>query len=306
MKYKIFVTILALGFFLANISISKAQQLQILSGFEGGSYYQFASDISSITTVSIKVIPTKGAMSNFRNISKRDNPYIAFCQFDLLQAKQFEDQMSNGRRKLTETMRVLLVFGNEEIHLVAKNNGKIDNIKDLKKKKVAIGTKHQGTYFTATKVKELSGVKWKDQAISFDEALPQLLNDEIDAFFFIGNAPVSKLKRLSGFFKDKIKLLPITNENLNQYYFPVTIPAGTYKWANYDVDTYATKTVLFLNTSNKTSKENDNIKKVLEDIKENIEELRSQGHPRWNKIDFSFDDVEWEIYDGAKEVFGTK
>ncbi len=306
MKYKFLKILFSLIFlFFAFFSV-KSQQLEILSGFEGGSYYQFASDISSVTTVSIKVEPTNGSMANFRNLSKRNNHYIVFCQFDVMQAKQFEDEMSKRSRKITASMRTLLVFGNEEIHLVAKNNGKINKIKDLKRKKVAIGTKHQGTYFTANKVKELTGVKWKDITISFDDALSALLNGEIDAFFFVGNAPVSKLKKLSGFFKSKIKLLPIEEESLAQFYSPVTIPAGTYKWANYDVDTYATKTVLAVNTLGKTSQENDKIKKVLEDIKENIEELRTQGHPRWNQIDFTFDGAEWEIYEGAKEVFGIK
>jgi len=301
-------------------------QIQIISGFEKGSYYQMAMDIKSIagdmvtfdTVFSktwddkdsiylkkiavpmIEVLTSPGAQQNFNRVSKSNTALIGFMQYDVLVNEQLKDLKKYAKR--TDSILLLMPLGVEEIHLVTLKTSKIKGLGDLKGKRVAIGSAGQGTAVTAKFIKEKTGIEWIDFDLSIKDAFPALLNGNIDAFFFVGSAPVLSLNGLSPTF-EQLKLIPVNHPKLTEYYVPSTIASGTYHWLKADVQTLGVKLILVSNTASETAKDKETIKRMLNAIKNNISKLQEKGHPNWKKVDFNFSDVKWEVHPVSKSVF---
>jgi len=304
---------------------SKAQ-IQIISGFEKGSYYQMAMDIKSVagdmvtfdtiysktwdekdsiylkkTAVPmIEVLTSPGAQQNFNRVSKSTTALSGFMQYDVLVTQQLKEL--NKYAKRTDSIMLLLPLGVEEIHLITLKTSKIKGLSDLKGKKVAIGSAGQGTAVTAKFIKEKTGIEWIDFDLSIKDAFPALLNGNIDAFFFVGSAPVLSLNGLSPTF-EQLKLIPVNHPKLTEYYVPSTIATGTYHWLKADVQTLGVKLILVSNLSTETAKDKETIKRMLNAIKNNISKLQEKGHPNWKKVDFNFSEVKWEVHPISKSVF---
>lgn len=274
-------------------------EIALLSGVKGGSYNQFANDIADIATNEVTVHPSKGSVNNFKELILRENYFVTFLQHDVLIDQKRKDKQDGTN--YTDNIRVLLPLADEEIHLISRDESYIKSIKDLRNRRVAIGTLDQGTYLTARLIKEVTNARWIDVPLSFDSAFSALYNKKIDAFFFVGTSPVSKLAKIPE--RANFKLLPITNSKLEEIYKPTVIPEGTYKWQNSDVRTYAVKSVLATNITDETFDQHDNIVQLLIDIKNGILKLRSDGHIKWQDIDFNFNEVNWPIYEDSKEIF---
>lgn len=278
-------------------------EIFLLSGIKGSSYYQFAEDIDNITDAVNGVKASSGSSYNLRQIIRRNEFFVTFLQYDVLVQQRLDD-LQDGT-DFTNNIRIIMPFSQEEIHLITRKDSEINSLKDLKKKRVAVGDINQGTFVTASLIKKLTGGKWEDVSMPFDDNLfTALLNNRIDAFFFVGSAPVNVLHRLPD--RTNFKLVPIEDKKLNDVYTATTVKAGTYPWQNIDVNTYAVKAVLATNIDQESPEQNKSIKKMLSDIKENIETLRQTGHPKWKEFTFSYDGINWAIYKGAKEIVTSK
>lgn len=301
-------------------------QIQIISGFEKGSYYQMANDIKSVagdiitfdtiftrtwddkdsialkrTSVPlVEVLTSSGSQYNFNRVSKSSTPLLAFMQYDVLVNEQLKDLKKYSKR--TDSIMEVMPLGVEEIHLIALKTSKIKGLADLKGKRVAIGAAGQGTAITAKFIKEKTGIDWIDFELSIKDALPALLNNNIDAFFFVGSAPVLSLNGLSPTF-EQLKLIPVMHPKLTEYYVQSSIPTGTYHWLKSDVQTLGVKLLLVSDISKESPKDRENLKRILNAIKNNIGKLQEKGHPNWKKVDFNFSDVKWEIHPVSKQVF---
>lgn len=276
-------------------------QIELISGMKRGSYNRFATDIKRITQVPVEVFTSGGSLENFNQLIQSEKPLLAFLQYDVLIYKKYKDR-ENGT-KYTDNLCVLLPLAGEEIHLICRRDDEsIQHLADLKNKRVAIGSKNQGTYITASLIKGLRRVKWIDVPIGFDKAFTALMSGEVDAIFYVGYAPATKLYRFTQ--REKIKLVPIKYRKLKTVYSQAVIPAGTYKWADYDVETFAVKSVLVTNVGNEKPEQIKRNLQLLGDIKRNINLLRKDGHPKWNDVTFDYQEIKWRIYPGAvKAVF---
>lgn len=301
-------------------------QIQIITGFEKGSYYQMGNDIKSVvgdiitfdtiftktwddrdsialkrkSTPAVEILTSTGSQHNFNRLTKSQTPMIAFMQYDVLINEQLKDIKKYSKR--TDSIMMLLPLGTEEIHLITLNSSKIKGLTDLKGKKVAIGSAGQGTAITAEFIKEKTGIEWISFDLNIKDALPALLNKNIDAFFFVGSAPVLNLNGLSPTF-EQLKLIPVMHPKLTEYYVQLTITAGTYHWLKNDIPTLSVRLLLVSDISKETPKDKENIKRILTSIKNNIGKLQEKGHPNWKKVDFNFSDIKWEIHPVAKQVF---
>jgi TRAP-type uncharacterized transport system substrate-binding protein len=100
-----------------------------------------------------------------------------------------------------------------------------------------------------------------------------------------------------------LELVPIKDKELEEFYKKVTIPANTYHWQEKDVETFAVQIVLAVDIEGETDADKQALRKLLADIKNNIDKLQEEGHPAWKRVDFNFSDINWEPHDVAKEVF---
>ncbi|MBL6963751.1 MAG: TAXI family TRAP transporter solute-binding subunit [Bacteroidetes bacterium] len=321
------ILIVIIGIFQLLLSGPIYSQVDLLTGFLRGSYYEMGNDIKAVSgpvisydtifmttwngddSISldrqsvnlVNLYTSKGSQHNFNRLSKSDQCYVAFMQYDVLINEQLKDIRKYSKR--TDSILVLLPLGLEEIHCVTLKENKIKNLSNLKKKRVAIGAEGQGTQVTTRFIKEKTGIEWIDFELSFKDAMPALLNKKIDAFFFVGSAPVISLNSLSPTF-EKLMLVPITDERLVDYYVPTSIPAGSYHWLKQDVETFGVKLILISDVSKEKSKDKTSIKRLIREIQSNIGKLQDNGHPNWKKVDFNFSEIKWEIHPISENIFG--
>jgi uncharacterized protein len=274
-------------------------QVTLMSGLAKGSYNQIAKDIQQISGTEIQIIESEGSRDNFFAIQESKVDF-AFLQYDVLfYQASLEDIIS----KKTEAIRIVLPLGFEEIHLITRKDKNINNLSDLHRKKAGIGSQFQGTIITVHYLRQLTGVKWKDVIISFEDAFDALKQDKIDAFFFVGSAPVARLNNISEDCRDLLKLVPIENESLKDYYTKSLIPAGTYTWAEEDVPTYAVRYALVNNILNESEEDRNTIRTLLTDIKNNMNTLLEEGHKVWRTVDFNIENIAWEVHEISKSMF---
>lgn len=236
---------------------------------------------------------------------------ITLVQFDVLQKASYEDMM-NGT-DYAKNIKVLLPMGEQEIHLVAKKNSskKIDSFQKIKEEgvKVAVVREGLGTETTADVIKQLAGGRWTTvYANDLSDATRKLLENKIDAFFFVGYTPTEGMNFFNTLpfpIQKNIVLLPLNDPELVGSYTPTTIKANTYKWAGYDVDTYAVKTYLATSTSYESAAMQEDVLAMLKAIKNNLSKLTSSQDAQthiWKRVKFDYSNVNWSLHDIVKKV----
>jgi len=274
-------------------------KITLLSGIKDGSYQQFAENIDKISNQVVGVANSYGSMDNFRQLYLREKYFVSFMQQDVLIDQQRDDLQYET--SYTENIKVLVPLANEDIHLIVRKSSKFQSVKDLKRKKVGVGTINQGTQVTAKMVRELIRGKWDEVEVGFEEGLGKLMNKEIDALFFVGTAPVALLSEYKK--NADLTLLPLNSSRLKKAYSPVVVKAGTYPWLGEDVKTYAVASVLATNIKGETPEQHQAILQLLNDIHNNIGELRKNGHEKWKEVNFDFSHLKWPVYEGANNIF---
>lgn len=298
-------------------------KLTILSGVKGGSYYTMGKDMQKMTkavygepvittTTDANGVVTKtptgdtinfldnkesdGSYYNFIKINKLDVD-LTFLQYDVLLYEDLQDL--NRKFKKTANIRILLPMGVEQVHLITLKDSKIKEFGDLKGMRVAIGSPLQGTYITAKFIKEKVGGRWEEVELGYDKAFRALFQGDIDAFFFVGAAPVTNLGDLPISMKNKIKLISLPdNPGLVEAYGPQTsLTKAEYKWLEQDIKTYGVKSVLVTSVitedAKKEAEKEAYLVKLLTEIKKN-KDLPGY-HPNWKKVQFKKDEtIEWE------------
>jgi len=299
MKSKVVLLLFAIMMFFSATLIG---QIRIVSGFKDATYYDMAKDIQKISSLTIDVVSTDGALQNF-NMLINNECHIAFLQNDVL---YYEKETGSKGKSKVDDIKILLPLGYEEIHLIILKNSSIKTFEDLKGKKVAVGSKNSGTYITSKYIKTLSKIKWKDVEIGFNDALEALITGDVDAFFFVGSAPVNKLVEIPDKIKDQIKMIPVTNSKLDKYYSLLTVKAGTYSWLSEDVTTYGVSCVLATNAKDESETKIGWLKTILEEIRTSYDQLVSEGHAQWKEVDFNFENLNWQIHPLSIEIFQLK
>ncbi|RLD66552.1 MAG: hypothetical protein DRI84_04530 [Bacteroidetes bacterium] len=258
------------------------------------------------TTDFLEVRESDGSYYNFLKINKID-VNITFLQYDVL---LYEDIKDLGRKfKKTENIRILLPMGSEEIHIITLKENKIENFGDLKKKRVGIGSSLQGTNITAKYIKEITGAKWTEVDIPYDKAFRALFSHDIDAFFFVGSAPIYDLKTLPKSMKDKLLLIgiPADDKLKDAYGEQVEINTSTYSWVIAPVKTYAVKSLLVTSLSGHNDNDpNDTQREAITKLLTAIKKMKdTEGyHEAWKDVHFTKDPViEWKYYTAALKLY---
>ena len=122
------------------------------------------------------------------------------------------------------------------LHVVVPRHNPAKTISDLKGKRVSVGIKGSGSEVVADEVFTALGIPYahfKPYYLKYRETLDGLKAGTLDAAIFVTGIPVPALLELEA--THPFKLIPLSEENVAtltakySYYFPVTIPAETYK-----------------------------------------------------------------------------
>jgi TRAP transporter TAXI family solute receptor len=106
-------------------------------------------------------------------------------------------------------VRVLAGLFDEDVHLVVAAHSKIARVADLRGKRVSIGGEQSGTIEMARAVLTANGLSERTIKASHDSAdmSAALLGSKVDAFFFVGGAPVPLIDDLIA--RGQARLVPI-------------------------------------------------------------------------------------------------
>ena len=216
----------------------QAKQLSIATGGTGGVYYPLAGGFGSILSKEIPGVTataevTGGSLDNMKLVGS-GNADIAFTQVDTAV------DAVNGRDKFPKKLpiRALVVMYPNLMQVVTLEGNGINNLTDLKGKRLSTGAPGSGTEIFALRIIEAVGLdKDKDMSrerLSAAEFGNALKDKKIDAFMFVAGVPTSAITDVAAtpgikmLLIDHDQAVPKMVEKYGPSYAPTLIPKGSY------------------------------------------------------------------------------
>jgi uncharacterized protein len=263
-------------------------QMVILSGPEKGSYNRFVNDMVSVlgekSRINLVNRPSGGSGYNFKELIDPSSGYkVALIQSDYLNLMKAEDNLNNTNK--TGSIKVVLPLAREEIQMITKKSSGLNKLQDLEKKKVAVGNEDQGSFATGKTIRDRSKVNWSSYYVGFNQLLKELSTGTVDAGLIVGSAPMDMLDIDPQVMTDGIRMLELDDFNgWAKFYENDTVYRSEYKWLDKDIPTFAVRTLLVVNESKLTNAEKQTVSAIKSGIIQNLDILRSKGHPKWKEV----------------------
>jgi uncharacterized protein len=270
----------------------------MITGDMKSTAHQIGMDLKALverSNIHLAVFESSGSVENIYAVYQRPGNHMGLVQSDVL-AFVAKVQSDLQLKLIAGKIKWVYPLYDQEVHLLGK--AEINSFSDLDGRRVAIGHEESGTYLTSRLIFEIAGVRPRKMvAIGNSQALAALKAGSIDAMLTVDGFPVERLA-LEVLPADGFHLIPITHEGIRAFYPAARIPAGTYSWQVADVDTVSVKVLLvaydFRNHHCNT------IGNVAWLIKENLDWLRFNGHPKWKSVDLKTPVSGWEQYPCVK------
>jgi len=263
-----------------GVNSSKAGK--ICTASTGSTYYQYAGGIIDAARetfgLELENVPTVGSLANAKGVA------TGRCDMAILQGDVF---VLNGNspelKSFTANKGSVAALFQEQVHILVNKSSGINSIADLAGKKVNLGTQNSGTYFTANKLltyyHQLSSSPtyfYKDLGVAVDE----VVSGELDATFFVADAPIDLLANLPS--NANVTLIPATIPVYTTEYTIGKIPASAYPWLNKDVtNNIMVWSLLVIGSSVDRSK----LGAFLDEIYAKKNTYATKYHPKWSMLD---------------------
>ena len=249
----ILVLTLALVASIMSCGAPKQTFVSIASGGTGGTYYPLAGAMAAIWNAGIKGMnasaQTTGASVANVNLLREAKADVIFVQNDI--AYYAANGLEMFKDKPFAELKGMATLYPETCQLIVLANSGIKTVADLKGKKVAVGAAGSGVEANARQIMDAAGVTYADiqvQYLSFNEAASNLKDGNIDAAFLTAGHPTAAVQDIAA--SKAISVVPIDAnvaaklQSTYPFYTKTTIPAGTYKGVDADVQTVAVKAML--------------------------------------------------------------
>ncbi|MCI2255368.1 TAXI family TRAP transporter solute-binding subunit [Domibacillus sp. PGB-M46] len=230
---------------------SASQDLSLLTGGTGGTYYPLGGQIANIISdqTDANITPqTSGASAENMETLRAGEAELAFSQTDIAAYAIEGKEMFEGDP--IDNVQAIASLYPETVQLVTTAKSGIKSVEDLKGKTVSVGAPGSGAYINAMQVLEIHGMSDKDikaQNLSFDESTDGIQSGNIDAAFITAGTPTGAVEALSA--QNDVVIIPLADDKIQElvekypYYAEDTVPSGTYKIKE-EVKTVAVKAML--------------------------------------------------------------
>lgn len=225
---------------------------QIATGSSSGTYFPIGQMLASIIThppgiarcdddsrcgplgLIAAARASEGSIANVRAVNE-NRVSSGLAQADIA-ADAFAGRGAFKEDGKLDDLRAIAALFPETVHIVVLADSKIQAIKDLRSKRVSIDAAGSGTNATARTILGAFKITEKRAKFSFENAensLEMMKNGQLDAFFFVGGAPLGVVEELAA--QGKIRLLPVDGPEIDAlvkdapYLVKAEIPAGTYQ-----------------------------------------------------------------------------
>lgn len=227
------------------------QNLSLLTGGTGGTYYPLGGQIGNIISdnTDANITPqTSGASAENMETLRNGEAELAFSQTDIASYALEGKEMFEGAA--IDNIQAIASLYPETVQLVTTADSGIKSVEDLKGKAVSVGAPGSGVYINAMQILEIHGLTTDDikaQNLSFDESTDGIQAGNIDAAFVTAGTPTGAVEALSA--QKDVVIVPIAEDKIAElvekypYYSEDTVPSGTYKLES-EVKTVAVKAML--------------------------------------------------------------
>ena len=268
--------------------------LGIITGDLKSTAHQVGMDLKALLkrhNIHLAVYNSRGSVENIYAVYQRPGNHLGLVQSDVL-AFVAKVRSDHRLQLIEDKVKWIYPLYDQEIHVLA--SAQILSFGDLAGKRVAIGHAESGSYLTSRLLFEISGVAPAAfVSLGNAKALDALKAGTIDAIVIVDGIPVERLA-LDVSTTDGLHLLPVVYDTIRAFYPQTIIPAGTYPWQTTDLPTVTVRSMLvaydFRNHHCRT------IGSVAGLIKENMDWLRFNGHPKWKTVDLNAAVTGWERY----------
>jgi TRAP transporter TAXI family solute receptor len=300
--------VLVLGLLLALSACGGAQQISIVTGGTGGTYYPLGGSMATIITNNTDAEATaqsSGASAENMQTLKDGEADIAFTQTDIA-SYAVEGKLMFADNKVDNVQAIGTLYP-ETIQIVTLKDSGILTVEDLIGKKVSIGAPGSGTAANAEQILEIHGITLDDidaQNLAFDESTTGLQDGNIDAAFITAGTPTGAVDGLSA--TNPVYIVPIAEDKIGElstkypYYAKDVVKSGTYGIEN-DANTVAVLAMLVVTSE----LDEDLVYDITKSIFENNDQIT---HAKGQLItaESALDGVGIDLHPGAKKYFEEK
>jgi TRAP transporter TAXI family solute receptor len=293
---------------------ARAEDIGMVTGSTTGTYFQFGQDIAKVArTAGLEVLvkESEGSSDNILRLVSRENAALGIVQSDVLGLLSRSEDPEV--RRISERLRLVFPFYNEEVHLLARKD--IRRFEDLDGKRVVVGMKGSGDWITATNLLHMINIKpAKRIELPPPEGASAVLRGEADVMVYVAGKPVKLFTTFQELQKNPqysplvqaVHFVPLTHERMLQEYVAATIGPDDYTWLSETISTVAVKAVLisfdFSSRSNPYYQQRcEQLAKLGRVIREDFtershsrESLQRAGHPKWREVDLNQDLGIWK------------
>ncbi|SJN59544.1 TAXI family TRAP transporter solute-binding subunit [Vibrio ruber] len=248
------ITVAAIG---ASAAVNAQEFITIGTGSVTGVYYPTGGAICKLVNkdrkehdIRCSVESTGGSIYNVNTIRSGE------LDFGIVQS-DWQYHGYNGTSKFAEQgpykkLRAMFSLHTEPFNVIARTDAHIDNIKDLKGKRVNIGNPGSGDRATMQVVMDKMG--WTKDSFKLTSELKgsersqALCDNKIDAFIYVVGHPNGSIKEATT--SCDAKLVPVTGPEIdkivaeNPYYTYTDVPAGMYRGTDQDVKSFGVAATL--------------------------------------------------------------
>lgn len=226
--------------------------ITIATGGTGGTYYPLGEVMAeifnkNINNISASALVTGGAVENIGLVTN-EKAEIAFVQNDVTYYASTGTEIFSGKEKINNIRGIAMLYP-EVVQIITTANSGIESVLDLKGKKVAVGAIGSGTEVNARQVLEVYGITYNDLKqvvyLSFNEAVDQLINEEVDVAFVTGAIPTAAVTDVADIVVIQVDSAHIIALNEKYpFYSETIIPANSYNNQTKDVTAPAVMAML--------------------------------------------------------------
>lgn len=222
--------------------------LRLGTGNPGGIYYAYGTVLRELDDCGIDVKKTEGSRANMRLMNE------GFLDLAIVQSDVLAEAVSGtGDFEGTPVTGVRAVAGlyYEAFQIITRSDSGITELADLKGCKMSVGEEGSGVAKNAEYLLLSAGIPSSSVEtvnMSYAESAQALENGEIDAFFVILGAPSTVVSELAE--STDISIMQLDERTaaamtgIYPGYYSMTIPAGTYRGQDEEVNTVGVKAVL--------------------------------------------------------------
>jgi uncharacterized protein len=234
--------------------------LSIATGGTGGVYYPYGGGLAKILNENLPDVRataevTAASVDNLKLI-RDDRADLAFVLADTLADAVAGRGAFDGRPVPAASIAVLY---SNYTHIVTATNTGISSLADLRGKTISSGSPGSGTEVIALRVLRAAGLDPERdvtrQGLGVSESAGALKDGKIAAFFWSGGLPSAAIQDLAHSPGVTIRMIPsgdlvaALRRDHGDLYFPLEIPAGSYKGSDRSIPVIGVSNVLVVNRS---------------------------------------------------------